>query len=161
MNFLLGLLLQTQSLRPRERGCKRVGPLPNPLTRRHCRGMPADLITRAYSSISLRTNLANSSGDMSMVSFPRLDSRSRTPGSASALRVSAEILATIFAGVPAGAQMPNHKGASAPWIPASPVVGISGSWLLRFAVLTASARTLPPLMWGIAAGSCAQEQSTD
>src|SRR5258708_9537219 len=81
---------------------------------------------------------------MSIVSLPRLDSFSRIPESASALRVSAEILATIFAGVPAGAQTPNHNGAAAPGTPASPVVGTSGSWLLPFAVPPASGRNPPP-----------------
>src|SRR5882672_506925 len=122
----------------------------------YCGLMPAPLITRAYSSCSLRTNFAKSSGDMSMVSLPRFCSRSRTVGSASALRVSAEIFATMSLGVPAGAQMPNHSGASAPCTPASPVVGTSGSWPLRLGVLTARARTLPPLMWGIAAEIGAQ-----
>src|SRR6266850_3932401 len=100
----------------------------------HCGWMPAALITRAYSWTSLRTNILNSSGDMSMVSLPRPTSRSRTTGSLSALRVSAEILFTIPAGTPAGPHSANHSGASAPLTPASPVVGTSGNWPLRFAV---------------------------
>src|SRR5229473_2447038 len=133
---------------------------PHPATRRatgrHCGWMPAALTTRAYSWSSLRTNILNSSGDMSMVSLPRPTSRSRTAGSFSALRVSAEILFTIPAGMPAGPHSANHSGASAPLTPASPVVGTSGNWPLRFAVLTASGRTLPPLMCGIAAEIGAQ-----
>src|SRR5258708_7712038 len=133
---------------------------PHPATRRatgrHCGWMPAALTTRAYSWSSLRTNILNSSGDMSMVSLPRPTSRSRTAGSFSALRVSAEILFTIPAGMPAGPHSANHSGASAPFTPASPVVGTSGNWPLRFAVLTASGRTRPPLMCGIAAEIGAQ-----
>src|SRR5882762_11189050 len=82
--------------------------------RHHCGWMPAALTTRAYSLTSLRTNILNSSGDMSMVSLPRPTSRSRTAGSFSALRVSAEILLTIPAGIPAGPHSANHSGASAP-----------------------------------------------
>src|SRR4026207_894305 len=112
-------------------------------------------MTAAYVLISSRTNLANSAGDMSMPSLPSARSFSFTPGSASALRTSAEIFCTTPAGapvapppagVPAGAQTPNQSGESAPLTPASPVVGTSGSVGLRFAELTASARGLPLLM---------------
>ena len=88
---------------------------------------------------------------MSIVSLPRLASFSFTPGSASALRTSALILVTMSAGTPVGPHTPNHSGESAPFTPASPVVGTSGSVGLRFAVLTASGRSLPLLMCGMPA----------
>ena len=51
---------------------------------------------------------------------------------------------------------PFGSTASAPWMPASPVVGTSGKVGLRLGVLTARARTLPPLMCESAAEIGAQ-----
>ena len=62
----------------------------------------------------------------------------------------------MSAGVPAGAHSPNHSGEFAFATPASPVVGTSGSWELRFALLTASGLSLPLLMFDMAAEIGAQ-----
>ncbi|MNT58044.1 hypothetical protein D3C72_1954580 [compost metagenome] len=45
--------------------------------------------------------------------------------------------------------MPYQALISTPGTPASAIVGTSGSWALRLALSTASARTLPLLMCGI------------
>ena len=53
-------------------------------------------------------------------------------------------------GVPAGTNTPYQVVISRPGKPASASVGTSGNSDERFAVVTASARTLPPLIWPIA-----------
>src|SRR5258708_24921802 len=110
--------------------------------------------------MSLRTKRENLGGDMCVGWLPVFASLSLTVGWASALRTSALIFLTRSADMPAGPHTPNHSGASAPLTPASPVVGTSGSVGLRVAVLTASARSLPLLMWGSPAGIGTQSQST-
>ena len=61
--------------------------------------------------------------------------------------------ATISGGVPAGASRPNHELASNPFTgPAAAIVGTSGSAALRSLLVTASAMSLPDLIWGSAEG---------
>src|SRR5688572_25912996 len=52
-------------------------------------------------------------------------------------------------GVPAGASSPNQPETSYPDTPLSATVGTSGVPGQRFVVVTATARTLPDLMWAI------------
>ncbi len=59
--------------------------------------------------------------------------------------------AMIGAGVPAGAAMPNQGASSKPGSTAA-TGGISGASGKGFAVVTASARTLPSRIWGMPAG---------
>src|SRR5689334_24901743 len=54
--------------------------------------------------------------------------------------------------VPAGARMPNHELASNAGTPDSAIVGTSESAGARFVDVTATARSLPPLMCGSADG---------
>jgi hypothetical protein len=54
-------------------------------------------------------------------------------------------------GVPAGAIRPNQPEFSKPGKPLSATVGTSGSILDRSALVTASARSLPPVTSGVAA----------
>ncbi|SDH74844.1 hypothetical protein SAMN05444748_102305 [Variovorax sp. OV700] len=61
------------------------------------------------------------------------------------LTISAFSFATMSFGVPAGASTPTHVPMSKPLSPASSS-GTSGSTAERLAVVTASARSLPPLM---------------
>ncbi len=58
----------------------------------------------------------------------------------------------MSAGVPFGAPTPYHWLASKPGRK-SPTVGTSGNASERVAVVTASGRSLPPLMYSIAAGT--------
>ena len=59
----------------------------------------------------------------------------------------------ISFGVPAGATMPVSVSLSSPGTPASAMVGTSGSAGERWALITASARSLPSLMVLMAGGS--------
>ncbi len=72
-----------------------------------------------------------------------------TSGVFSALAISACSSATTSFGVPAGANTPYHVDISSPGKPASASVGTSGSSGERLGVITASGRSLPPLIWPI------------
>ncbi|MCY1384329.1 hypothetical protein D9M69_725730 [compost metagenome] len=56
--------------------------------------------------------------------------------------------------------MPYQALISTPGTPASAMVGTSDNWALRLALSTASARTLPLLMWGITEDAVSNEICT-
>ena len=64
------------------------------------------------------------------------------------LTISADRRASTSLGVPAGASTPNQVPMSKSFRPTSASVGTSGRADERRPVLTASARSLPALMWG-------------
>src|ERR1700682_6278780 len=113
---------------------------------------PEALTTFAHFSLSARMKLPNCSGDPPAASAPWLRSFSRASELCSHLLTSTLILATIGAGVPAGASTPNQELASKPGSPLSLMVGMSGSTGARFNEVTAIARNLPPLICGSADG---------
>src|SRR5215475_1281908 len=88
------------------------------------------------------------SGGEPIGSSPCAISLSRTPGSFTALTVSALNRSTIAFGVPAGAPIAAQVRHSNPGTPASVIVGTSGSSGERLGLGTASARSLPALMCG-------------
>src|ERR1700682_450233 len=73
-----------------------------------------------------------------------------TSGSFSAFMISSCSLATTSLGVPEGAKTPYQVVMSSPGKPASAKVGTSASSSERRGDVTASARSLPPLIWPIA-----------
>ena len=79
---------------------------------------------------------------------PRSASRALILGSARPALISLLSLSTISAGVAFGAPMPDQKLASKPGTN-SPTVGMSGSASERVAAVTASARSLPALIYSI------------
>ncbi len=81
-------------------------------------------------------------------------------GCASTRRMSPEILSTTGFGVAAGAKNANHVASSKPGRPDSAIVGRSGASGERVAVVTASPRSLPALMWGSAVGRLSNIRST-
>ena len=72
-------------------------------------------------------------------------------GAATAAWVSALALRMMSGGVFAGAKSAYHEDTSNPGTPDSAMVGNSGIAGMRFALVTASARSLPALMSGITA----------
>src|SRR5262245_52026638 len=79
-------------------------------------------------------------------------SLSDTPGSVIALRKAASSLAAIAGGVFAGVKKPDHSLVLTSAKPASAMLGTFGSCGERSEPVTASARTLPELICGIAGG---------
>ena len=106
----------------------------------------------AHFVVSSAMYFSNSGGDIGFGTLPSSARRALMVGSASAALLSLLSKATISAGVPLGAPMPCQVLASKPGTD-SPMVGTSGSASDRFAVVTASARILPALMFEIAYGS--------
>src|SRR4029450_7763746 len=111
---------------------------------------PDTFTIRAYLVNSAAMNCAKSAGVFGAGSAPSATNCARMFGVLRILVTSAFHLATIGAGVPAGANRPYHVEISKPGKPASDIVGNSGARLDRFAVVTASARNLPPLTCAIA-----------
>ena len=68
-------------------------------------------------------------------------------------RTSAEIFSTISRGVAAGASRPIQLIESKPGTAASASAGTSGKALTRLLLVTASARSLPALMWPLASST--------
>jgi hypothetical protein len=94
-------------------------------------------------SIVLRMTVASSSGELELTSNPRDPSLSRVVGLAKALAISRLKRLIINFGVLAGAIRLCHCETSIPNIPDSDSVGISGSIVERFLVVTASILTFP------------------
>src|SRR5262245_6877976 len=113
--------------------------------------MLAARITLAHFSVSAAMSLPKSAAEPPSTVPPRSASRALILGSASAVLNSLLSLSTISAGVLRGAPTPYHVLASNPGRK-SPTVGMSGSASERVAVVTASACSLPALMYSIAAG---------
>src|SRR5450759_2315424 len=109
---------------------------------------PANLITLAHFSISLRRKTAYWSSVLPTGSEPSAVKRSLSSGECTILITSELILAMISRGVLAGAPSPFHATASKPLIPASSMVARSGKAFERCMLVTASARSLPPLISG-------------
>src|SRR5260221_3429865 len=89
--------------------------------------MLASFITRAYFASCARVAVASSSGDEPRIVSPCAFSRSRTSGSASALRTSSFRRAMIGLGVRAGAISANQELNSNPGSPDSDTVGTAGN----------------------------------
>src|SRR5499427_8457009 len=116
----------------------------------HFAAMPAALASVTAIGASRAMRASNSSGCMTISSTPSLESFSFTDGSRSPFTVSAWMRATMSRGVFFGTTMPTQKSKSESGTPASSVVGTSGRADVRFELLTASAKTLPSRMNGIA-----------
>src|SRR5262245_6039072 len=130
--------------------------LQSPLTARtdpaHCSGILASRITLPHFAVSCAMNVSNSAGDIGIGMLPTSASRALICSSASAALISLLSMATISAGVFLGAPMPCHVLASKPGTD-SAMVGTSGNACERLAVVTASARTLPPRTVSIDSGN--------
>ena len=83
-------------------------------------------------------------------SAPSDSRRSRRSGMRSTRTMSALSRSIVAAGVAAGTTTPCQVIASKPGTPASEIVGSSGTVAERCAPVTASARSLPALIYGIA-----------
>ena len=83
-----------------------------------------------------------------MGSAPCVISASATFLVCTILRSAAPTRVTISAGVPVGAIIPNQVLVSKPGMPDSAMVGSEGAAALRFALLMASACSLPELTYG-------------
>src|SRR5262249_45760526 len=116
--------------------------------RDHSGLMPANLITLAHFSVSSAMNFPNSGGVIGIGTPPRSASRALSLGSLRTALISLLSFSTISAGVSFGTPTPCHELASSTGTK-SPTVGRSGSASERFAVFTASARSLPSLMYSI------------
>ncbi len=109
----------------------------------------ADFFTTSdHFTTSALTIAAKSSGESATISAPSAPSFSRTSGSARIFTISVFSRFTIAGGVPAGAKTPCHEPTSKPGSPDSVSVGTSGAISDRFAVVTASALSLPALASG-------------
>ena len=97
------------------------------------------------------TIAANASGKLPTGSPPSVVMRSRISGCWTIFATSSRMRTTMSRGVPAGAKRPNHATVSKPGS-VSATAGRSGTSGERWAVVTASARTRPALMWPIAGG---------
>ena len=75
----------------------------------HCGSMPACCTMRLYTSISLRTKRANSSGFIGAGCMPSLENCSRIAGSWTMAFIAAFSFCTTAAGVAAGAHIPNQS----------------------------------------------------
>src|SRR5438128_1743929 len=114
--------------------------------------MPANLITLPHFSVSSVISLPKSPGEPRSRVPPNSASRALILGSVRTALISLLSLSTISAGVPVGAPAPHQELASYPGRK-SPTVGMSGSASERVAVVTASARSLPALMYAIDEGT--------
>src|SRR5688572_17804655 len=120
---------------------------------------PAALTTAVHLSSSERRCLASSSGVLAMPSMPWAANRCFMSAPLSALcRLDCSFV-TMPLGVFAGATRAYHPDVSY-LSPLSATVGRSGRSGDRFAVLTASARSLPAFTWGSAADTPLNMAST-
>src|SRR5262245_22919160 len=110
--------------------------------------MFATRIKLPHFSVSSAMSLANSAGEPGSAVPPNSASRALIFGSAKPALISLLSLSMISACVFLGAPMPNHVLASKPGTN-SLTVGIFGSTSERTAVVTASARSFPTLMYSI------------
>src|SRR5262249_17040778 len=113
--------------------------------------MPANLITLAHFSVSSAMNLPKSAGEPASTVPPRSASRALILGSARAALIPLLSSSTISFGVAFGAPTPNQKLPSYPGTN-SLTVGTSGNGSERVALVIASGRTLPALMYPIELG---------
>src|SRR5438105_4900391 len=100
-------------------------------------------IMRAYFAASPRMNSAKAPGELSAISRPCASKPFFTSGRASAVLTSAETLAMISDGVPAGARRPYQLVSTTSGRPDSRAVGTLGSCGERCSEVTASARSRP------------------
>src|SRR5215468_430069 len=110
--------------------------------------MPANLTTLPHFSVSSAMNFPKSAGELGSAVAPKSANRAFILGSARAALISLLSLSTISAGVLFGAPTPVQKLDSYPGTN-SATVGMSGNTGERVAVVTASARSLPPLTYSI------------
>src|SRR5580704_4371655 len=108
--------------------------------------MLANLITLAHFSVSAVMNFWHSAGVIGMGMMPRSANRALSLGSARTALTSLLSIAVISAGVPFGAPSPCQVRASNPGT-YSPTVGKSGSASARDAIVTASGRSIPLLIY--------------
>src|SRR5262245_5145186 len=113
---------------------------------------PANFTTLPHFSVSSTTSLPSSPGLIANGSPPSWAMRTFILGSASPARTSSLMVATTSAGVFLGAPSAYHWLASNPGR-VSATSGTSGSASSPANVVTANARTLPALMYSIAAGT--------
>src|SRR6516164_684506 len=109
---------------------------------------PANFTTLADFSVSSTRSLPKSAGEPGRAVAPNSANRAFILGSARAALISLLSLSTISAGVLFGAPTPVQKLDSYAGTN-SATVGMSGSTGERVAVVTASARSLPPLTYSI------------
>src|SRR5262245_48499178 len=95
----------------------------------------------------------NSSGILATGAKPNVSKRSLTSDVATAFAMSPRQRSMMSLGVPAGATMPVSVSRSRSGMPASALVGTSGSDGERLALSTASPRNLPSLILAMAGGS--------
>src|SRR5262245_59816091 len=117
-------------------------------SRHHSGLMLAARITLPHFSVSAAMNSPKSAGEPTSGAPPRSASRAVILGSARPALISLLSLSTIPAAVAFGAQTPNQLLASYPGTD-SATVGVSGSASERVAAVTASARSLPALIYSI------------
>src|SRR5262245_50713086 len=110
--------------------------------------MLAARITLAHFSVSSAISLPKSAGEPANTVPPSSARRLLSAGSARPAFISLLSFSTIAAGVAFGAPTPNQALASKPGTNSS-TVGMFGSASERVAVVTASARSLPALMYSI------------
>src|SRR5262249_2902362 len=110
--------------------------------------MLAARITLPHFSVSSAMSLPKSAGESTSGALPTSPSRAFILGSAGPALISLLSFSTISAGVAFGAPTPNQALASKPGTNSS-TVGTSGSASERVAVVTASARSLPALIYPI------------
>src|SRR5262249_12413906 len=103
-------------------------------------------ITLPHFSVSSATNFPNAADVIDIGLTPKLASRAFIRGSAATALISLLSFSITSAGVSFGAPTPNHWLISYPGTN-SARVGISGSTSECVAVVTASARSMPPLMY--------------
>src|SRR5262249_5501202 len=113
--------------------------------------MPTDLTTLAHFSVSSAMSLPKSAGKPGSAVPPRLASFALNLGLARPALISLLSLSIICGGVVLGAPTPYHWLDSKPGRN-SPIVGMPGSVSERVALATASARSVPALMYSIDAG---------
>src|SRR5262249_3106906 len=112
---------------------------------------PDNLTTLPHFSVSSAMSLPKSAGEPGRTVPPRLASCALNLGLARPALISLLSLSIICGGVFLGAPTPYHWLASKPGRN-SPIVAIPGSVSERVAVVTASARSVPALMYSIDAG---------
>src|SRR5262249_46490474 len=110
--------------------------------------MFAARINLPHFSVSAAMNFPKSAGEPGRVVAPNSASRAFILGSGGAVLIFLLTLQTIWPGVFCGAPTPTQKPDSYPGTN-SATAGMSGSADERVAVVTASARSLPPLTYSI------------
>src|SRR5712691_10970522 len=120
---------------------------------------PVARISGAQRAISLFMYAANSAELEPTAIRPFAAYCSRTSAELRTLRRSVSSFLRIAPGVPFGASTPDPPPTSYPSSPDSSRVGTSGASASRVLVVTASARSLPLLMWGRTSGALLNDSS--